>query len=327
MQTTKYIGTGRRHTRTDEELKILKGAIFSTGAFLKSRRFLIFMFLSLILFFVSVNAGVLVPCYNVYYGEKFVGTVSKIKNLDKKFLAYPAVATAGKITDEEVFKENIMLCDEKFERAAALKINGEIIFTAENEQIILASIYNYIKSFGYDINEEMHFADGVEIKSGIYEKKHHVSGSDAVLLIERINPVVMQNGSQIIPIPEDEEVFLLPVSAPVSSPFGPRWGREHKGIDFAANYGDDVFAAYDGTVKFSGYESGFGNLLIIEHPNGYESYYAHLSERIAADGEKVTKGQVIGKVGSTGNSTGPHLHFEIRKDNTAQNPAEFIGIR
>ena len=124
----------------------------------------------------------------------------------------------------------------------------------------------------------------------------------------------------------EEISFAIPVFAEVSSPFGKRWGREHKGMDFAANHGDDVFATNNGTVSYSGYEQSFGNLIIIEHSNGYESYYAHLSERIVSYGESVSKGQLIGRVGSTGNSTGPHLHFEIRKDKIPQNPAEFIGM-
>lgn len=118
--------------------------------------------------------------------------------------------------------------------------------------------------------------------------------------------------------------FSLPLSEiSVSSPFGRRGLSTHDGVDLAAMEGAPIFAADHGIVTFSGNCEGYGNLIILDHQNGYSTYYAHCSVLYAAVGAVPQKGEVIAEVGSTGRSTGPHLHFEIRKDNTPQNPVTF----
>jgi murein DD-endopeptidase MepM/ murein hydrolase activator NlpD len=116
----------------------------------------------------------------------------------------------------------------------------------------------------------------------------------------------------------------LPVRGKISSLYGPRWGRQHEGIDIAAPTGTDVFASMDGKVSFSGWQGGYGNLIIIDHGKGLQSYYAHNSKLLVKRGQTVTKGTHIADVGSTGNSTGPHSHFEIRKNGTAVNPYNYV---
>jgi murein DD-endopeptidase MepM/ murein hydrolase activator NlpD len=116
----------------------------------------------------------------------------------------------------------------------------------------------------------------------------------------------------------------LPVRGKITSLFGPRWGRKHEGIDIAAPTGTDVFASMDGKVSFSGWEGGYGNLVIIDHGNGLQSYYGHNSKLLVKKGQTVSKGTHIADVGSTGNSTGPHSHFEIRKNGTAVNPYTYV---
>ena len=115
--------------------------------------------------------------------------------------------------------------------------------------------------------------------------------------------------------------FLRPLNAPISSPFGYPWGRLHAGIDFAAPMGARVGAAGRGVVSFAGYNSGgYGNLVVIDHRQGFQSWYAHLSTVTSWRGEVVTGGTRIGYVGSTGYSTGPHLHFEVRLNGTPVDP-------
>lgn len=119
--------------------------------------------------------------------------------------------------------------------------------------------------------------------------------------------------------------FSLPLSEiQVSSSFGTRWNRQHAGIDLAAESGTHILAADSGTVIFSGACDGYGNLIILDHKNGFKTYYAHASVLYAEIGAVPEKGEVIAAVGSTGNSTGPHLHFEIRKDDVPLNPADFL---
>ena len=111
----------------------------------------------------------------------------------------------------------------------------------------------------------------------------------------------------------------------VSSTYGPRWGTFHKGIDYAAPIGTPVYASAAGKVIYSGYNSGgYGKLVIIDHNNGYQTYYAHNSQLYVNVGETVSKGERIAGVGSTGDSTGNHLHFEIRKNGTPINPAKYL---
>jgi hypothetical protein len=102
-----------------------------------------------------------------------------------------------------------------------------------------------------------------------------------------------------------------------------RMEATHMGIDVAAPTGTPVFATGDGVVKKAADEKGWGKLVIVEHERGYATFYAHMDELEVEDGVKVRKGEVIGSVGSTGQSTGPHLHYEVRKDGNHLNPADF----
>jgi murein DD-endopeptidase MepM/ murein hydrolase activator NlpD len=113
---------------------------------------------------------------------------------------------------------------------------------------------------------------------------------------------------------------IWPARGRVSSEYGRRWGRLHAGIDIAAPTGTAIWAAKAGSVIFSGQQSGYGNVIIIDHGGGFTTLYGHQSRRIAQVGQHVSQGQLIGKVGSTGHSTGSHLHFETRYSGTPRNP-------
>ena len=119
--------------------------------------------------------------------------------------------------------------------------------------------------------------------------------------------------------------LIRPSEGIVSSPFGdPKRRRFHSGIDLASNACPPIKAAAAGTVTFAGYSGGYGNKVVVSHGNGIETVYAHCSKIYVSAGAKVSQGQQIAKMGSTGNSTGIHLHFEVRKDGVAQNPAYYI---
>ncbi len=108
----------------------------------------------------------------------------------------------------------------------------------------------------------------------------------------------------------------------ITSRFGAQRGkrRRHRGVDIAAQTGTKIVAARAGTVIFSGTQDGYGRVIIIEHPGEFVTVYAHNSKNIAEEGDEVAKGQVIGEVGNTGRSTGPHLHFEMRYRGTPVDP-------
>jgi peptidoglycan hydrolase-like protein with peptidoglycan-binding domain len=115
--------------------------------------------------------------------------------------------------------------------------------------------------------------------------------------------------------------FLRPISAPIGDGFGWVSGRRHTGLDYPAAYGSRVGAAGRGHVVFAGWNSGgYGNLVVVRHRLGFESWYAHLSSIAVSPGQYVVGGNTIGYVGSTGRSTGPHLHFEVRHFGTPIDP-------
>lgn len=123
-------------------------------------------------------------------------------------------------------------------------------------------------------------------------------------------------------------VFIWPLQGRITSPFGAyrRWGGTHRhtGIDIAAPYGSPIVAADAGEVIFSGWWDGYGKAIVIDHGRGMATVYGHLSRIFVQAGTAVVKGQTIGLVGSTGYSTGPHLHFEVRKNGVPINPAPFL---
>jgi murein DD-endopeptidase MepM/ murein hydrolase activator NlpD len=119
--------------------------------------------------------------------------------------------------------------------------------------------------------------------------------------------------------------YIWPVLGPVTSPFGWRWGRMHEGIDIAASSGTPIRAAAAGTVIYAGWLGGYGNLTVIDHGGGVATAYGHQSGLAAGSGAYVAQGQVTGYVGSTGHSTGPHLHFEVRVNGVPQDPLGYLS--
>ena len=118
--------------------------------------------------------------------------------------------------------------------------------------------------------------------------------------------------------------FIWPVNGPVVSGFGMRWGRMHEGIDIAAGIGTPIWAAAAGTVIHAGWLGGYGNLVVLDHGNGLATAYAHASTILVAVGQQVSQGETISLVGSTGNSSGPHLHFEVRVNGSAVDPLLYL---
>ncbi len=137
---------------------------------------------------------------------------------------------------------------------------------------------------------------------------------------------------------KDANLSSMPVLKPVAdkyvnrlaSGYGTRFhpilkvNKMHKGLDFAASTGTPIYATGDGSVKVSEFNSGYGNMVVLKHGNGYESLYAHMSRAKVRSGQKVKRGDVIGYVGSTGLSTGAHLHYEIHKNGEAVDPVMYF---
>ena len=127
--------------------------------------------------------------------------------------------------------------------------------------------------------------------------------------------------------------WVRPVAAGIVSPYGWRWGRPHEGVDFGAHYGAPIHAVGDGVVIGAGYladEGGYGQIVLVRHAGGVITAYAHMSRVLVRSGERVHAGDLLGRVGSTGHVTGPHLHFEVRIGGAKVNPVPWLrrhGVR
>jgi murein DD-endopeptidase MepM/ murein hydrolase activator NlpD len=126
-----------------------------------------------------------------------------------------------------------------------------------------------------------------------------------------------------IDTPPSASGLIWPVSGPVTSPFGYRWGRLHAGIDIGAPSGTPIYAANSGTVLV-GCGGGYGNCVMIDHGGGFVTLYAHQTSVFVSAGQQVSRGQNIGTVGCTGSCTGPHLHFETRINGVPQDPMQYL---
>lgn len=169
-------------------------------------------------------------------------------------------------------------------------------------------------------------------------ERYGVSLAEIVSVNKITNPSLVQPGQEIV-IPgatqllikdalvvngQLQKAFDWPVRGRISSNFGMRWGRMHNGIDIAVVTGTPVKAAADGRVTFSGNNGDYGLLVIIDHGNGVETRYAHNSRLVASVGQQVKRGDIIAYSGNTGNSTGPHVHFEIRYRGTPVDPSKYL---
>jgi len=152
----------------------------------------------------------------------------------------------------------------------------------------------------------------------------------SVLIQQKVAAAQAKTNSRTSVIIRGTGVMAYPSNAPTSSPFGWRmhpvlgYRRFHSGLDFAASYGSTIRAADSGTVIFAGWYGGYGRAVIINHGKGITTLYGHSSELYVSEGQTVERGQAIAAVGSTGLSTGPHLHFEVRRDGTPVNPADYL---
>lgn len=161
-----------------------------------------------------------------------------------------------------------------------------------------------------------------------------ISGGIAVIVAgggcarARHEPPLMHDGFRAQQIPAQHIPAIWPIQHPnavISSPFGEtRGARRHQGIDIAVPAGTPVYATANGRVVFSGTQTNYGHLVHLDHAGGIATLYAHLDARTVRQGDAVRRGQVIGNVGRSGNATGPHLHYEIRRNGIPVDPRPYL---
>ncbi len=153
-----------------------------------------------------------------------------------------------------------------------------------------------------------------------------IPGATRQLPVETITPVEPSPATPSMPEVPDSSVdgFIWPVNGTINSGFGPRGISSHDGIDIGAPEGTPIRAIEKGEVIYSDQLRGYGNIIIVRHIGGFISVYAHNEANLVREGQAVSRGEVIARVGNTGRVTGPHLHFEIRKNNAAQDPLRYL---
>jgi murein DD-endopeptidase MepM/ murein hydrolase activator NlpD len=153
-----------------------------------------------------------------------------------------------------------------------------------------------------------------------------IPGATRQLPVETITPVEPSPAAPRMPEVPDSSVdgFIWPVNGTINSGFGTRGTSSHDGIDIGAPEGTPIRAIEKGEVIYSDQLRGYGNIIIVRHTGGFISVYAHNEANLVREGQVVSRGEVIARVGNTGRVTGPHLHFEIRKNNAAQDPLRYL---
>jgi lipoprotein NlpD len=162
--------------------------------------------------------------------------------------------------------------------------------------------------------------DAAQIRVG---QRIFIPGATHPLPVETITPAEPAPAAPVSPEP-GFETFLWPVNGTINSGFGPRGSTFHDGIDIAAPEGTPILAIEAGEVIYSDQLRGYGNMVIVRHAGGIVSVYAHNEANLVREGQAVARGEVVARVGSTGRVSGPHLHFEIRKNNAAQDPLRYL---
>jgi murein DD-endopeptidase MepM/ murein hydrolase activator NlpD len=182
------------------------------------------------------------------------------------------------------------------------------------------------------ISVEESLADARAMKrrtlSNVHESKreflHEIAGLEQASRDLAAKIRASQSTSVVVSGGASASGLIWPVSGPVTSPFGWRWGRMHEGIDIGVPTGTPIGAAAAGTVIYAGWMSGYGNLVVIDHGGGLATAYGHQSSIASSVGQQVAQGQAIGYVGCTGHCFGPHLHFEVRINGQPVDPLGYL---
>ncbi|WP_141500901.1 M23 family metallopeptidase [Paenibacillus luteus] len=244
------------------------------------------------------------------------------------------IAQKFDISPEVIYKNNAWIKDDKITIGDVLDLTvlqPELtVKTTEN----LVEIETIEPPVEIKKNEDMRVGESKTISEGtpgskrmtyrIVKQNGYVVTEELLTkeVIKEATPKIVERGTKVV-LGEGSGRFAMPVSGSrLTSKFGQRWGRMHNGVDFTGN--KSIMASDTGVVEFVGTKPGLGKTIIINHKNGYTTVYGHLSSYKTKVGAIVEKGENIGIMGSTGNSTGVHLHFEVHKDGVLQNPLKYL---
>lgn len=227
--------------------------------------------------------------------------------------------------DEQTSEEDVLIAV----KDSAIVTYRRYAITLEGEQKAVVYSLDEAKNVVEEIKEE--FDGDLDLNIGVVEiyESNYIALESVETAVATINDdALVQEKLKEKEATVNGVTLHLPLSETaktmISSRFGSRNGGYHSGLDIATASGTPIYATASGTVTYAGWQGGYGNLVIISHGNGVETYYAHCSKIYVSKGDTVETGDLISAVGSTGNSTGPHLHLEVRINGVAQNPQNYL---
>ena len=303
------------------------------------------------LLIIGIITFVYKPIYGVYLGEEFIGYSEDKQKLQTQIYNYMEHGEGDHIAFVQI--EDLPTYELCFLKKGIVTNDEEIY----NKVKGTGTTYYKFYAIAVDNQEKLYVSTFKEAEDTVEQlKKKQSANSEKLSIVEKYSTELSelkQTSEAVSSLYEQKKVvkkvtvsstkvssgkvatgkapnvginFAYPVDSPnISSGYGARWGRTHKGLDFAESTGTNIYASAPGTVTFSGWNTGgFGYLVIISHGNGVQTYYAHCSSLVAKVGQNVSQGQLIAKVGNTGRSFGAHLHFEIRVNGVAYNPALYL---
>lgn len=228
---------------------------------------------------------------------------------------------------KRVYAADRVVLQELKQKAEAIETQKATVETQRNQVALLRQqLLSQKKLYEDEATQEQ------QLISRLKDRRDALEAAEAQLVqeSEQLGALIRQKIAASTGVVRGTGRFVFPANANISSGFGNRihpilgYSRFHGGIDFAASYGSTIRAADSGRVIFSGWYGGYGQAVIIDHGNGLSTLYAHASRLFVSEGQTVQQGQSIAAVGSTGLSTGPHLHFEVRQNGNPVNPMGYL---
>ncbi|MDW8801584.1 M23 family metallopeptidase [Clostridium sp. A1-XYC3] len=241
-----------------------------------------------------------------------------------------------KLKDKNELRKDIVKVSNTTISAFLMKSDGKPVGILASEEE-MKKVLDTIK----DTYSQGSSGEKFRLKSKVTYIKQNVTISQLQTVQEIVNNLKESKNSSIIAFSKESDkdksqnvrpsrsssltnIMQTPSRGVITSSFGARWGKMHNGIDIGSPMGDPIHAAMDGKVYYAGWENGYGNIIKIEHESGIQTFYGHCSKISVKEGQYVKSGEKIGEVGSTGRSTGPHVHFEVRVEGVPKNPLAYI---
>lgn len=278
-----------------------------------------------------------VPSSHIMTLEEATELVTKEKESNKIYEVAAGDTLSGIATQFDLTLEELLAMNPDYSEENYIRIGDLITVTVPEPELSVIVIEQKQYEEDYDLpveyikNDNMYTTYSNVINEGstgyrqVVAKVEYRDGvkSNVEVLAQKVSKEAVARVVEVGTL--TPPTFIRPVSAGyISSTYGTRWGRLHGGIDYACSTGTSVMASSSGYVVEAGWNGSYGYTILINHPDGKQTRYAHLSRLYVTYGQSVSQGEVIGLSGNTGNSTGPHLHFEIHVNGVRVNPLDYL---